>query len=805
LTFAQAYYTSSTSGLSGGKGFQFNAVSDGIGDAALSLMARLGVYAPPLTAPMHPSAEEIESFPIALLYQPLPDGRAVVAQARYVGIDYSGRWGNYFTHFLVSAEPGRDFQSVLPIELWRSPLWTTRSSSTPQVERLLALERGDGARLEDVQRFVTAAENIEHLPALITAVQQAPVNGRRVVIVGRDEEVALWIAAVTYALPRRLALQVSFCTYARSPYDVPALVVGTTADSDFRGTLFELEHQFYVFDFAGQRFSRIEPTPFAQHIARTFAHDRAESVAIFASFVDRTAPSIDSSNLASAFFGYALTTDLPWNDAIAPGDVDWVARHVSSFSADELRAFLQKLLPATPGDERLMDSVLRLHQAACSIAEGRMAETSETLVIPWLVGLFQDASTEWLVRAAGAAGHTTRTPCKFAEPLAEAIANAAEARRAIALWKLGERLGSFSLPAADLRRLGEAMATSSADNEVAALLVERIDQPGIAEGVARHLVHAMRQGVDPRRFNPMLRDARVRARITAAAEREDPAAAMPLRCIGVKPQERTALFIDAVRKNDAADVAFQLLWPTPAEAPRWDDVHAILQAAPAVLKTPAFQRCVIGLLAAEPGTIAADGVRRNVLRQIERSYPKNVRRPIDVEGLMFIVILPETAPRERVKTLIAASKTLLSRELRPAVQRHLVSAAAGVLREVQGEEPHAKVLARLLRTTPLFSEMYVHELTRALERAAEPAAYVAHLFRICLRVDEVDRDCAAHLMDVVLPSILQRWREAELFEVGQRLAGRNREQWLEWLERNRKPGALKKLFNGAVGLFRPRE
>lgn len=800
--FAQAYYTSSISGLSGGKGFQFNAVSEGIGHAALPHLARLGVYAPPPTAPIHPSAGEIESFPVALMYHPLPDGRAVVAQARYVGVDYSGRWGNYFTHFLVAAEPEKDFRDVLPIQLWRSRLWTTRASDTTRLDHLANLELGEGLKSKDIQRFFTTTNNMEHFPALITAVLQAPLNGRRVVIVGQDEEVAFWIAAVTHVLPRRLALQVSFCTYSRSPYDAPGVVVGTMPDSDFRCTLFELEHQFYVFDFAGRRFSRIEPTPFARHIARTYAQDGPESVATFATFVDRTAPSIDSSDLASAFFGYALTTQLPWNDAMAASDVDWVARHIGQFSGHELRAFLQKILPAASGDERLMDAVLRLHQAVNSTAGGDLDQTSETLVIPWIVARCRDASTAWLTRAAGAIGRVTMTPPKLAEALANAIGTTTDARRAVALWKFGERLGTLTLPGADLTLLGEAMAGSSVDSEVASLVVERINVPGIAEGVARHLVAAVEQGTDPRRFTLILRDAGACARVTAAAERENAGAAMLLRCIGVTPQERVKVFIDIARKNQAIDLAFELLWPPGLETPRWDEVFVILDKAPAVVRTPAFQRCLIALLAAEPNAIAADRFRRTVLRELDHSYPKNVRRPPDVEGLSFIVTLPERDPRERVRTLIAASKTLRTGGLRATVERHLVVAAANALTEIQEEEQHAKALAALLRSTPNFLETYMHHMTRRLDGAQERIAHAARLFKIYVRLNEIDGDCGKVAAELILPSVLQRWGETELLEVGQRLAGRNREQWFEWLKHNRKPGALKNLLNAAVSLFR---
>jgi hypothetical protein len=117
MTFMQAYYTSCETGHRGSKGFQFNAVTPGLDPRLLEQLERLGVYVPPSSSVVQPSAEDLERFPLVLLYQPLGGGGSVVAQSRYIGPDYSGRWGNYFTHYAIADDTERALRGQLSFRL----------------------------------------------------------------------------------------------------------------------------------------------------------------------------------------------------------------------------------------------------------------------------------------------------------------------------------------------------------------------------------------------------------------------------------------------------------------------------------------------------------------------------------------------------------------------------------------------------------------------------------------------------------------------------------------------------------------
>ena len=119
MTFQQLYYTSCEHGVGGHAGFQFNALSQGVGTRVMREVEQLTVYelpswdSSPADAPMN-----LCHVPDAVR------GGAITANVVYAGADFSGRAGNYFAHALVTEDPDRDFGGLLPVELWESPVWS---------------------------------------------------------------------------------------------------------------------------------------------------------------------------------------------------------------------------------------------------------------------------------------------------------------------------------------------------------------------------------------------------------------------------------------------------------------------------------------------------------------------------------------------------------------------------------------------------------------------------------------------------------------------------------------------------------
>ncbi|XRQ13700.1 hypothetical protein ACN3XK_23275 [Actinomadura welshii] len=242
----QLHYTSARHGPGGRAGFQFVAETPGVPDGVRAGVTPYLSYRPPPDAPLSPDDAELGRFPVSLLYDEV-DGRPLLLRCRYLGRDYSGRYGNFFAHAVV-AEPG-ELEGLRPAELWHAPHWA--HSPEPETAVLGALEElTPGAALDPESLAAWLAGSAPDGPAgrepagrepaggdpyallghLVDAV--ADVLGRghgRVVLVADDVElIARWIAVVSYSLPVAAAARLSFVTYTADPDGAAQRLVGTT-------------------------------------------------------------------------------------------------------------------------------------------------------------------------------------------------------------------------------------------------------------------------------------------------------------------------------------------------------------------------------------------------------------------------------------------------------------------------------------------------------------------------------------------------------------------------------------------------
>jgi GTPase-associated protein 1, N-terminal domain type 2/GTPase-associated protein 1, C-terminal domain/GTPase-associated protein 1, middle domain len=270
MGFAQLYYTSCETGLSGFAGFQFNAATPGLSPQVLREVEALTSYEPPRWLGFRPTAQEIAGCPVNLVY--LSEPTTILANVVYSGADFSGRFGNYFAHALVSRTGVDQFGKVLPIELWGSKVWVTEPAGTTE---LLDLARLPGpspdspVSREAVDRFVREGLRAEYLPALLTAAENAVLGGGRpIVIIEPDTAAAArWIAAISFLLPPGLARRLSFATYHHRPSYINVHVIATLPDSDFY--LDEAASRGYVvLDTVTGDMSDVAPEPAAALLAR---------------------------------------------------------------------------------------------------------------------------------------------------------------------------------------------------------------------------------------------------------------------------------------------------------------------------------------------------------------------------------------------------------------------------------------------------------------------------------------------------------------------------------------------------------
>ncbi|MGI5208637.1 hypothetical protein ACQEU6_44600 [Spirillospora sp. CA-108201] len=228
----QLHYTSARSGPTGRAGFQFVAETPGLPDGTRAAVTPYLAYRPPPDAPLSPGDAELDLFPVSLLYDEV-DGRPLLLRCRYLGRDYSGRYGNFFAHAVV-AEP-EELEGLRPAELWQAAHWTALPAPGAVLDPLEELTPGSALDPEALAGWLAAAgpgDPYALLARLVDAVTDVLGRGHgRVVLVSDDvEAIARWIAVVSYSLPVPAAARLSFVTYTADPDGAAQRLVGTTPD-----------------------------------------------------------------------------------------------------------------------------------------------------------------------------------------------------------------------------------------------------------------------------------------------------------------------------------------------------------------------------------------------------------------------------------------------------------------------------------------------------------------------------------------------------------------------------------------------
>ncbi|TDD79844.1 hypothetical protein E1293_22300 [Actinomadura darangshiensis] len=226
----QLHYTSARRGPTGRAGFQFVAETPGLPDGMRAAVTPYLSYRPPPDAPLSPDDSELGLFPVSLLYEEV-DGRPLLLRCRYLGRDYSGRYGNFFAHAVV-AEP-EELEGLRPAELWHAAHWTPLPAPGTVLDPLDELTPGAALDPEALAAWLATAgpdDPYALLASLVDAVAGvlAQGHGRVVLIAGDVELIARWIAVVSYSLPVAAAARLSFVTYTADPDGAAQRLVGTT-------------------------------------------------------------------------------------------------------------------------------------------------------------------------------------------------------------------------------------------------------------------------------------------------------------------------------------------------------------------------------------------------------------------------------------------------------------------------------------------------------------------------------------------------------------------------------------------------
>ncbi len=242
-TVGQLYYTSCRYGLGQGHGFQVQARSEGISASDMGALVRGGLHTPPRAG----------FCPKAFRYFSLPSGAWAAQVSTYVGEDYSGREGNFFTHSLVfSPEHATTF--ILPdplrLTLWEGwvfhpgpdtePIGTLPSLSMELFNSLS--HQGDASAKslfpllhdEALAGFIRAnffRQDI--LERLLTHIVEPNEVRTRLIVQDDADNAMYWIAALWHCLTEEERKTLSLSSYQGEPgnqFDIMATTPETRFD-----------------------------------------------------------------------------------------------------------------------------------------------------------------------------------------------------------------------------------------------------------------------------------------------------------------------------------------------------------------------------------------------------------------------------------------------------------------------------------------------------------------------------------------------------------------------------------------------
>ncbi|MET9227615.1 GTPase-associated protein 1-related protein [Lentzea sp. NPDC003310] len=348
-------------GLRGGAGFQFQAVSEGVGHEEMALVQRSSLYEAPAAwmRERRPAGE----YPPSLTHS--VDGVFATARGIYLGAEVNGaREGNQFTHAVTTTDPDA-YGEVRPAQLWDAPWWIEKPAGSTRCESLPAVpEPGPWGR-DAVREWVLGKpDGEEWLTAVFSALDRlGGPDGKRIAFVATDAvDVLGWLAAGTLLLPQHRALRVSFRVFATNPqysrHDVIAL------HPDWAGSHADVRRgdEFVVFNLATGEHAEVEPTEAALHWVPRFLrddpYDVVDAVELAAgSAATRGEPEVAGDRVASC----VVTLGEEVRDPAAGAAL---ARWLAVQPLDSVEDYREELVRAALGAARDADSLRLLDGAA---------------------------------------------------------------------------------------------------------------------------------------------------------------------------------------------------------------------------------------------------------------------------------------------------------------------------------------------------------------------------------------------------------------------------------------------------------
>lgn len=217
LLASQWIYTSFKNGEAlEGKGYRVYSKSTDITDKESEEIQKMMLYKAPAELPYTPTKEEIDAqFPINFSYFHLSSGRVCFAKSRYLGQDYTNRWGNYIIHAFVF-EPDK----IIPANYINSKIYkeslteAEQNSAAPiSIPQVDLSEAGTAISANEVSNFLSKGERTRLFKELLNAVIDSIKGNAYVNLYEEYNNLESWIKCLSLALPRSFIKKFFYQTY----------------------------------------------------------------------------------------------------------------------------------------------------------------------------------------------------------------------------------------------------------------------------------------------------------------------------------------------------------------------------------------------------------------------------------------------------------------------------------------------------------------------------------------------------------------------------------------------------------------
>ncbi|OZM56435.1 hypothetical protein CIB95_11715 [Lottiidibacillus patelloidae] len=232
MAIDQLIYTSCRNGVSGRAGFQVFSMSKGITEEERKEIETHCFYIPPSNLTSQPNKEEIEElFPKVFSYYKLSNGKWAIMYTKFLGKDYSGRFGNYYCHVYVFND---EKYIANPVGVYGSNSFIQSfdeselsSGEVKQLSSINTIEKGSIINEENSIAF--AVKHRKAVLHLLNLVFKANEKNKRIVFSCENELALKYIATVNFLLPEQISREFSFISYTQRPLEESYFLSGVLA------------------------------------------------------------------------------------------------------------------------------------------------------------------------------------------------------------------------------------------------------------------------------------------------------------------------------------------------------------------------------------------------------------------------------------------------------------------------------------------------------------------------------------------------------------------------------------------------